>query len=109
MEAWAIARFDLGLSDEEWLGMTPRHLHALRLRQEQKMQREELLVGIISSTVANNGFRDHKRTITPESFMLHPFPPEPEKPVTGEDVMRAFAHVKARAAAQTVIQGRKFA
>jgi hypothetical protein len=96
MEAWAIARHDLGLSDEEWLRMTPRHLHALRLRQEQKMQREELLVGIISSTVANNGFRDHKRPITPESFMLHPFPSEPEKPITGEDIMAAFAPIIAR-------------
>jgi hypothetical protein len=70
--------------------MTPRHLHALRIRQEQKMQREELLVGIISAAVSDSGFREWKPRRTPESFMLHPFPPEPSRPITLEDA-RAVA------------------
>lgn len=68
--------------------MTPRLLHALRKRQEQKMQREELLVGIIASTSANYSWCRPDPPKTPESFMLHPLP---EKPMTGDEIMRAFA------------------
>jgi hypothetical protein len=84
--------------------MTPRHLHALRKRQEQKMQREELLVGIIASTTANSGFARPRAPVSPEAFMLHPFP---AKPVTGEDVMRAFAHMP-KAGSRKAIAGETF-
>lgn len=93
MEAWSIARHDLKLSDDEWLDMTPRMLHALRKRQIEQMQREELLVGIIASTTANFSFCRPERPLNPEIFMMHPLPQEPPKPVTGEDIMAAFAHI----------------
>lgn len=73
--------------------MTPRQFAALRIRHIQKMQREELLVGMICSTSANFSFCRPDRPISAESFMLHPFPVEPQKPLTGEDLMRAFAHI----------------
>jgi hypothetical protein len=73
--------------------MTPRHIHALRKRQIEQYQREELLVGIISATSANFSFCRPEQPISPETFMLHPLPPEPVKPVTGEDIMIAFAHI----------------
>jgi hypothetical protein len=91
MEAWSIAREELKLSDEEWLEYTPRMLHALRKRQIERMQREELLVGIISATTANFSFCAPDKPLSPETFMLHPFPPQPLKPLTGEDIMAAFA------------------
>jgi hypothetical protein len=72
--------------------MTPRQIHALRIRQEQKMQREELLVGILASSTVNSGFCRPERPVRPESFMLHPFPVEPERAMTGEEIMAAFAH-----------------
>jgi hypothetical protein len=72
--------------------MTPLHVHALRLRQEQKMQREELLVGIISATISDSGFQQWTPRRTPESFMIHPFPSEPEIAMTGDEIMRAFSH-----------------
>ena len=72
--------------------MTPRMLQALRKRMLKNLQREELLVGILASTSANFSFCRPDRPLSPESFMLHPFPPEPPKPVTGEDIMAAFAH-----------------
>lgn len=56
----------------------------------QKMQREELLIGILAATTANSGFARPRTPVSAEAFMLHPFPP---KPVTGEDIMRAFAHM----------------
>lgn len=90
MEAWSIARQELGLTDEEWLEMTPRMLHALRKRQIEQLQREELLVGIISATSANFSFCKPERPLSPEVFMLHPFPPQPPKQLTGEDIMAAF-------------------
>ncbi|HEV8189439.1 MAG TPA: hypothetical protein VGP83_16920 [Pyrinomonadaceae bacterium] len=74
--------------------MTPRMLHALRKRQLQQLQREELLVGIISATTANYGFCRPDNPINPEVFMLHKLPPQPLKPVTGEDIRAAFAHIK---------------
>jgi hypothetical protein len=91
MEAWSIARYELRLSDDEWLEMTPRMLHALRLRQIEQMQREELLVGIISATSANFSFCRPENPMSPEDFMMHKFPPQPLKPLTGEDIMAAFA------------------
>jgi hypothetical protein len=91
LEAWSIARQDLKLSDEEWLEMTPKMLHELRKRQIVQFQREELLVGIIASTTANTSFCAPEKPFSAESFMLHPFPPQPAKPLTGEDIMAAFA------------------
>lgn len=88
-----MARIDLGLSDDEWLDMTPRQFAALRIRHMQKMQREELLVGILASSTVNSGFCPQDKPVRAESFMLHPFPVEPMKPLTGEDIMAAFAHI----------------
>lgn len=85
-----MARIDLGLSDDEWLDMTPRQFAALRIRHIQKMQREELLVGIMASTSANFSFCRPDRPISPESFMLHPFPAERNRLITFED-MKAVA------------------
>jgi hypothetical protein len=91
MEAWSIAHHDLKLSDKVWGDLTPKHIHALRKRQIEHMQREELLVGIISATSANFSFCRPENPLSPEIFMLHPFPPQPIKPLTGEDIMAAFA------------------
>jgi len=100
---------DLCLSDKEWLEMTPRQLFALRKRKIQIMQREELMVGIIASTSANFSFCRPDRPISPESFMLHPFPVQPEKQLTGEDIMKAFAHIpKSGDVGRQVIPGKTF-
>lgn len=91
MEAWSIARQELRLSDDEWLEMTPRMLHALRKHQIEQLQREELLVGIIASTSANFSFCKPEHPLSPELFMLHPFPQQPPPPpMTGEEIMAAF-------------------
>jgi len=74
--------------------MTPRQLYALRKREMEAMQREELLVGIIASTTANFGFCRPDHPLSAESFMLHPYPAAEEPGhvgITGEDVHAAFA------------------
>lgn len=93
MESWSLAREGLHLSDCEWLEMTPRQLHALRLRQIERMQREEFLVGIIASTTANFSQCHPRRPMTPDSFMLHKLP-EVQEPITGEYLMAQFSKLK---------------
>lgn len=53
IEAWAIARYDLGLSDQEWLDSTPRQIEELRKRRRWRLQYEEYLMAVIASTAAN--------------------------------------------------------
>ena len=76
--------------------MTPRQLHALRKVHLDFMRREEMLTGIIASTVANFGFRAPKWAMGAESFMLHPFTThrQDEGPVTGEMIMSALAPIR---------------
>lgn len=73
LETWAIARFALGLSDDEWLDMTPRQLAALQDQRIHQLQREELLTGILASAITNSGMVRPKKAVRPEDFMLHPF------------------------------------
>lgn len=89
--AWSMARFDLHLTADEWLDMTPRQLHALKERQLAQWRREELLVGIVASTTANFSMSHPRSPIRADSFMLHPFRQEPERQQTVEDVMSVFA------------------
>lgn len=82
---------DLGLTDEEWLEMTPRQLQALRKRQVEIFQRQELLVGILASTTANYSFCRPETPIQPSEFMLHPLPKPKPQPLRGETLM-AMVH-----------------
>lgn len=93
VEAWARARFDLGLSDEEWLAMTPRMLYALTERQIEDMRHREMMIAILCAVTVNSGFGGPKTSVKPDVFMQHPWPPEPEPPrrlVYGEEVLAAF-------------------
>ena len=97
LEAWAAARVELGLSDEEWLNMTPRQLHALRAVRLEGMQREELLVGMVAAEAANAGHWVRDRAVNAEFFMLHKLKHEgKDGPVTGEAIMAVLAPIKAK-------------
>ena len=74
--------------------MTPRQVAALRIVHLQKMRREELLFGIVAATSANYSFSTPQPPLDPRDFMINRFPPEPERPLTGEDFMRVFAHFR---------------
>ncbi|MCU1326647.1 MAG: hypothetical protein JWN34_2017 [Bryobacterales bacterium] len=89
LELWAEARFDLRLSDSEWLAMTPRQVDHLRRRQLAKIRHEELCAGITAAAVANfSGRLTEGRG--PDSFMLHPYPAKAD---TIDDILRATAHL----------------
>lgn len=66
-EAYASARVDLGLTEDEWLGMTPRVLQALFKRRAEAMKREAIL----------HGMKPEKE-------------PSQQKPLTGEDIIAAM-------------------
>lgn len=71
--------------------MTPRQVAALRIRQKQSLQHLEILAGIIASTTANFSFCKPDKAMSPNDFMLHKLPPEPEREVTFMDFRNAFS------------------
>jgi hypothetical protein len=93
-DSWAFAVESLGLTTEQWLDMTPLQVGALRAVYMERLQREEYLVGLIASTVANFGPRVVHKPFKPESFMIHPFE-APDTPVTGEKLLSVFMPIKA--------------
>src|SRR5579864_2276816 len=51
IEAWAIARQDLKLSDEEWLNMTPRMVQELDRRRLEGIRQQEFLLSRIAANL----------------------------------------------------------
>ena len=90
IEAWAIARHDLWLSDQEWLESTPRQIDELQKRRTLNLQRQEWLTAVLAAAAAN---APHWRTPQPRSareFMtMHPLPDEPIRSRMGHGAVRA--------------------
>lgn len=91
LEAWAIARRTLRLSNQEWLDLTPRLLAALTREHLEQVRQGEFLLSRLTAVTANFGFRAPERAFREDRFMLHPWPEQEKKPLTGEDLMRFFA------------------
>jgi hypothetical protein len=104
LEAWSIARYDLRLTDDEWLDMTPRQLHALRLRQIEQLQHSELMTGIIASVTANFSMMKPEPPFSAESFMIHKLPDSPEdeqeEEMDGDKLLRILGGLPVGAAIQ---------
>ena len=90
LSAWAIARQDLGLSDEEWLAMTPRMAQALSLQRIERQRELELMVAVLTANTINFSSCHPSKAVLPREFMLHPWPASPSKPVTSVDLGRVF-------------------
>lgn len=67
--------------------MTPRQLHALRLRQIEQLQHFELMTGIIASVTANFSMMKPEPPFSAESFMIHKLPNSPEDELEAEEEM----------------------
>lgn len=78
-EAWAIAKYDMRLSDAEWLDMTPRQFSALQEVRLAQLRREELLVGILAAQTQNFSACHPDKAVSAEAFMLHKFPKRPDE------------------------------
>jgi len=91
LTAWARARYILRLSDEDWLGMTPRMVHALNQQRLEDMQWQELMMGVLCAHTVNHSFRAPKDPRLPYSYMIHRFPEPPARTLCGEEIMNVFA------------------
>ena len=85
--------------------MTPRQLHALRLRQIEQLQHSELMTGIIASVTANFSMMKPEPPFSAESFMIHKLTgslddeQEPEE-MDGDKLLRILGGLPAGAAIQ---------
>lgn len=67
---WAIGRYDLRLTDDEFWSYTLREVFLLIDRWEADRKHRELLAGIVASTTANCNRDPNKgKPFTPEDFM----------------------------------------
>jgi hypothetical protein len=84
--------------------MTPRQLHALRLRQIEQLQHSELMTGIIASVTANFSMMNPEPPFSAESFMIHKLPEsqqdgaEPEEEMDGDKLLRILGGLPVGAA-----------
>ena len=83
--------------------MTPRQLHALRLRQIEQLQHVELMTGIVASVTANFSMLKPEPPFSAESFMIHKLPGSPEDEqdpdeMDGDKLLRILGGLPAGAA-----------
>lgn len=83
----AFARLELGLSDDEFLSMTPRFFHELREVSVARMRREELLVGRICEVIVNFSQHKLKKPAEAADWIMHKAP-EDEPLDLGEKMLR---------------------
>lgn len=72
-ETWAEGRFELGLSDEEWLAMTPRQFHYLRKSAVKTVRHFELIAGQLGAAIKNHSMNPPKKCAQARDFLLHKF------------------------------------
>ena len=100
MEHWAAATSQdgLGLSEDQWLELTPRQVHALQKVRIERMQREEFLNGLVACTTANFSMSPPKKPLKADDFMIHKLPEEESNESIGDQIfssMQAFKLVGA--------------
>lgn len=66
---WAIARFDLGLSDKEFGAITPAMLDALLRRKQAREQQEFLRTGIVAAAIINFSMSPPKEPVSARDFV----------------------------------------
>jgi hypothetical protein len=69
MHFWSVARYDLGLSDDDFYALTPRQLDALLKRKKVETSANEFMFAQLTSWVANTGFRTAEKPTAARDFM----------------------------------------
>lgn len=100
VDTQAAAWMELHLSDEQWMGLTPRQFQAFRRKVIEQQRREEMLVGQICATFVNYSGRV-KQWKRPQDFLTHKFPIDEEEEqqpqqLTGEMIMKQVSKMKQR-------------
>lgn len=76
LDSWALAtsRDGLALTDEQWLEMTPRLVHALSEQRLEAVRQQEYMWSTVAATVANWSHHAPKPPFQDCHFMRHPWP-----------------------------------
>jgi hypothetical protein len=77
LDAWAEARYNLRLTDQEWLDMTPRMANALMNRYIEGLRLYELPIAIATAHNVIHSFNAPKKPVKVSTYMPHPWPDEP--------------------------------
>jgi len=94
VEQWAIARYDLGLSDADFRLMTLRQFIGLYDRHLERRNHEDMRFGILCATAANfsMGKDPDKPPLRPQDFF--PWLPEPEEEPEAMDGDQMMAFIQ---------------
>lgn len=97
LDAWAAGRWELGLSAEEWLDMTPRMARALSACRMETVRQREFMASRAIAMGANFSFCAPKKPFQHDQFMLNPWPGgQAEEAITGEYIMDCMAASRGR-------------
>lgn len=66
---YAVARYQLRLSEEDFFDITPLQFTYLTLRYEQEREASDFRAGVIASTTANCHRKKGKKAFKPKDFM----------------------------------------
>jgi hypothetical protein len=91
IDAWAKAREQHGLTEDEWLDITPRMLAALREVRLDHLRWHEIQFARLTASIINHSFSPPRRPVKADELMIHRIPEEPQGPITGEYIMAAMA------------------
>lgn len=96
LEAWGLStsRDGLGLTDEQWMDMTPRQIRMLHKLRLDRIQSEEFLVGIVTSHIVNFSMAAPKKPVKAVDFMVHKFPEPKPEPITAEFIAEQFRQAR---------------
>ena len=98
MRVWASARQGLGVTDAEWLAMTPRMVQALHRARVEDRQGWEWMLATLTAATVNFSMCHPKERATAMQFMVHPWEDQKEDreapPITGEYLMAGFAQMR---------------
>lgn len=70
-DLWSEARYNLHLTEQEWLGMTPRMVQALNARRLDDIYWIELMFGQVSADIRNHSFSRASTPFKATDFLLH--------------------------------------
>jgi hypothetical protein len=91
-EVWAIARYDLGISEEEFWELSTDQFNALLKRHNLKQEREDSQIAMICAVIANI-FRGKGKPYKIKDFM----PGKPKRKQTPEEmveILKGYTRIK---------------
>jgi len=77
---WAVARYDLKLSADEFFDLTPRQFDALVKRRRSSLEASEFMTAQLISALYNTGFKTPEKPTSPLDFMPSQWAKKRNKP-----------------------------